>query len=368
VSLEFVDQLALVFKELKARGTVKIDDPQFQRLKRSEIREVFRKLDNYEPRALAEPVEQDGCQMTDFGRQTSVAEFMFHWLKSTYDKSKRASGARARWVIATWLCASLTLGAFVFASVISLMATIIATVTVLPMIANGTLQTILQPRPFPAQVSELIAYAFIIGLFLTFVFDRYGSKYSVPNEEWLAVNLLDAYSAYKAFIATNGEDRASLAKARSRVKRVVQKLRLRSRGATPWESIRLERQRLSQIGEQIRVRIIRKMEDEKSADEIAEDLVRLARYFLEESSEGIRNAWEMFPSLGTAVPFVPSTWSRVKKIAGMQVHYFMAAVLVMVVFAITYTITRNFTIAAASSSVFVVIMQVAESIRKSGLR
>jgi len=309
-SLRFIDLVVWSFDRLKSGRTLTLDslwfpnkknlferDPFLKGYTFDQLRQAFRELEDFRPptqplMALVSRTDSESYEITQRGSETTAADLMHQLLKPQYDETKKA--AHRYFVRARLIPAAGGLVALAFGLVLLWLE------TEMPLISAGR-----------AAVQSLSHAAALLGfgggLFFAFTFVIFGQAYRISNERALVIVLWEAYSAYKQFLAN--KEKASLEMARKLVKAASRQLR-RITGERPtfWTSLCIEREKVWKIGQELRARVPPLIGDEGMPEGIGEVLVRLVRFFLEGSSDAVRDALQLLEGLSAPPVAVPTRW------------------------------------------------------------
>ena len=210
------------------------------------------------------------------------------------------------------------------------------------------------------------AYGFLGLILLASFFQWLSQKMRISNERMTAVALLDAYTAYKKFIA-NKDEQTSLGTAQELAETAVRSLQLVP-GQVTWATLGKERERISKIGQEIEVKVIPSMIDHQKAEKIGETLVILARHFMEASSDAMRNAFQLLLSLSPpeSAPAKPVVLvpSRVA-FKDSFLRYSAAGVIVLLLSLPVYVLTGDWRTAMVPVTAVLAIMTLARMLKKT---
>jgi hypothetical protein len=147
--------------------------------------------------------------------------------------------------------------------------------------------------------------SFAIAIVLGVYFERRARKHGklVSREEELAIDLITAYEVYNPFIT--GKVSVAPRKAKNLVKKTASGLekvmeaidRRWETPSTPWRMLSLECERISQLGADLRMRILPRMTKREHAANVGNVLLKLARFLFEPSPSNMMEASKLMSGL-----------------------------------------------------------------------
>lgn len=280
-NLRLTDLAVKLLAKLKAeRGYLNVQflyqyrTPELQEYSYDEIKQAFKDLDN---KGMAQLHDNNSYEVTKRGSEALSSDLIYEQLKPYCDDIRQKGEHRK------------------FLGVIGLVFLLLALVGYYGYSLSVTWQS-----AWGSLLSGLFSFSsFVISFYFLAL---KAPKFRVSRERITALRFFDAYSAYKNVIKGVDKEK-NLAKAKAALGSIVERLETSEQEPTRWAILNSERKKISQIGEEIRTRLIPAMNEVKTqsgSEHVGMVLVNLARYFLDPSSENISKALQLIPPLRAA--------------------------------------------------------------------
>jgi ABC-type multidrug transport system fused ATPase/permease subunit len=217
--------------------------------------------------SLAKPRQTDYYEITDRGRDLSKTDLLYSMLKEPYYRENKetihAYLGKKR-IEKVGIC--LAFGYIGVAAVIAAANPNVFSVSVL---LRGLLVG-----------SIFVAFVAVLFLMSGRLSNRVLRERQLYAEKAIAVDLLDAYSKYKE----KGHE-----KPEETLKEIAQAME-QTHVPTQWNSVRVEQERIAQIGREVRTRVMPVVGNEKYFTKVEEAMVTLARLLFDDSPESMNRA------------------------------------------------------------------------------
>lgn len=278
--LDLVDVVASLFHQLREKSPASPKEKRFRGLDPHKVAQAFEELVR---RRLATRIRRKSGDWYNISPETGGKvdnELLYELLKPRSDLKKKDVHAYSS---AAWSSQASLLVCIVLQFCFS-----VSLIWYLSALSNLSFA-----------LTAVFGSSFVITLILGLYFDRRARKYgkSVSREEELAIDLITAYEIYNPFIT--GKASVIPRKAKKLVKKTANELqkamKVTDQGvwenpSTQWRVLRLECEQISQVGTDLRMKILPRMSKHEHATNIANILLKLARFLFEPSSSNMMKA------------------------------------------------------------------------------
>lgn len=280
VSLDLADAVVALFLELKKKSPARPSEKRFRELGPLRVVQAF---DELVRRRLAMRIRKKGEDWYTISPEAirkADSELLYELLKPRSDLKKKdvdaySSAARSSQVLML-VCIVLE-----FSSSVSLMWYLSALSTL------------------SLALTVVLGLLLVTALVLAVYFDQRARKHvkSVSREEGLATDLVAAYEIYEPF--ASGKVNAAPRKARNLIRKAANELQkamkvtdpgIWENPSTQWRVLRTECEQISRLGKDLRMRVVPRMSRPEDAMNVANVIMKLARFLFEPSSSNMTKA------------------------------------------------------------------------------